>query len=413
MNKRTHQTLVPQYMKDFQCIGSFCEDTCCQGWTVSIDKQTYKRYKNIRDKQFAPLIKEHITRVKNETTDFNYAKIKMDSQNACPFLNNDKMCSFQLKLGETYLSSVCSTYPRILNSINGSLEQSASLSCPEAARLALLNPDIMQFDEIELELDSKAIIGKQLDIENVNLPQHYFWNLRIFSIEVLQNRKYTIPERLLILGIFYDKVQTSIEQNQSGQIPQLIELYKTIVEDGTLNESIKAIPTSYDIQFKLVKYMMDMRVLIGVNSNTYLECVKETLEGLSYTEEDPNNEELILTYKQASEAYYLPFMANHQYLLEHYLVNYVYKNLFPFQTTGNNVFNEFSLLVLHFSMIKLHLIGMMSFYKESFTEDHVVKLIYSFARAIEHSPAYLYQISNNFKEKEMSTLAHLAILINN
>lgn len=413
MSKKMHQALVPQYMKNFQCIGSFCEDTCCQGWTVVIDKKTYKRYKNIRDKEFVPIINDHITRLRNESSDLNYAKIKMDSKNACPFLNTEKLCSFQLNLGENYLSSVCSTYPRALNLINGSLEQSATLSCPEAARHALLNPEVMQFDEIELELDSKTIVGKTLEIENADLPQYYFWNLRIFSIEVLQNRDYSIPERLLLLGTFYEKVQTLIDQNELAQLPQFIESYKTIIKNGTLKETIQAIPTSYDIQFKLVKYMMDMRVQLGVNSQAYLECVQDTLDGLSFTEEDSNIEELIQKYKHASESYYLPFITKHEYLLEHYLVNYVYKNLFPFQTTGQNLFDEFSLFVLHFSMIKLHLIGMTGHYKENFTVDHVVKLIYSFARAIEHTPIYLYKISQNLREKELSSLAHLAILIKN
>lgn len=29
--------LMPEYMKKFKCIGGECEDTCCAGWTVSLD----------------------------------------------------------------------------------------------------------------------------------------------------------------------------------------------------------------------------------------------------------------------------------------------------------------------------------------------------------------------------------------
>ncbi|WXR62260.1 hypothetical protein WG909_03245 [Peptostreptococcaceae bacterium AGR-M142] len=34
--------LVPTYFKDFRCIGASCEDTCCKGWDVFVDKNAYK-----------------------------------------------------------------------------------------------------------------------------------------------------------------------------------------------------------------------------------------------------------------------------------------------------------------------------------------------------------------------------------
>ena len=44
MNQRTIH--VPAYMKNFSCLGSTCEDTCCSGWTIDIDKKTYEFYEN-------------------------------------------------------------------------------------------------------------------------------------------------------------------------------------------------------------------------------------------------------------------------------------------------------------------------------------------------------------------------------
>ena len=35
---------VPEYFKDFKCIASECEDTCCAGWGIVIDDETYKKY---------------------------------------------------------------------------------------------------------------------------------------------------------------------------------------------------------------------------------------------------------------------------------------------------------------------------------------------------------------------------------
>ena len=32
----------PFYAENFHCIGSACEDTCCRGWSVPIEKATYE-----------------------------------------------------------------------------------------------------------------------------------------------------------------------------------------------------------------------------------------------------------------------------------------------------------------------------------------------------------------------------------
>ena len=41
--------LVPEYYKQFQCIGGACEDTCCAGWNITVDKPTYQKYKKVKE----------------------------------------------------------------------------------------------------------------------------------------------------------------------------------------------------------------------------------------------------------------------------------------------------------------------------------------------------------------------------
>ena len=37
---------IPKYMADFKCIGSECVDTCCAGWDINIDENTFEKYVN-------------------------------------------------------------------------------------------------------------------------------------------------------------------------------------------------------------------------------------------------------------------------------------------------------------------------------------------------------------------------------
>jgi len=39
---------VLDYYDKFECIRSDCEDSCCSGWQVAIDKNTYRKYKKLK-----------------------------------------------------------------------------------------------------------------------------------------------------------------------------------------------------------------------------------------------------------------------------------------------------------------------------------------------------------------------------
>jgi lysine-N-methylase len=173
---------------------------------------------------------------------------------------------------------------------------------------------------------------------------------------------------------------------------------------------LAAIPTQETIQLKLMKELTDERVVKGVNSRTYLECFDQFLHGVQFTRE-ATVEEVAARYREAEETYYRPFMAGREYILENYLVNYVFKNLFPF-SGEKNLFENYIMMVVHYALIKMHLIGMAAFHR-GLTEEVVIKLIYSFSRTVEHNPPYLQHVLRLLKDNGYNTMAYMAILIKN
>jgi lysine-N-methylase len=69
--------IVPGYMKYFNCIGSACEDSCCIGWNVDIDQQTYLKYKKIRDAELTPIFEKHLKRNRATPSEAQYGEIKL------------------------------------------------------------------------------------------------------------------------------------------------------------------------------------------------------------------------------------------------------------------------------------------------------------------------------------------------
>ncbi|MDD3314356.1 MAG: flagellin lysine-N-methylase [Syntrophaceticus sp.] len=411
MKEYRRPLLVPQYMHSFNCIGSECEDSCCIGWRVVIDKDTYKKYKSTHHPELSPLLKKNISRIRSKQSSENYAKIKLQN-GSCPFLTEKHLCQIQLELGEEYLSNVCTTYPRITNEVNGILEKSATVSCPEAARLALLNPEIMEFDEVSTPVSTINMVKKRVDthaLKSSNKPLRYFWQLRIFTIDTLQNRHYSLEERLIILGLFYQKLQKYVDAGQVHEIPSLIAKHTIMMQNDSIKETLKTIPAQNTIQMELLKELAELRFTMALNSKRYLECFAESLHGIQYTAQ-AEVEEIGKNYQEALERYYLPFMHDHHYILENYLVNHVFKNIFPFNQ--ENLYESYIMLVVHYSLIKLHLIGMSGFHK-GLTQELVIKLIQSFAKTAEHNQSYLHKILDLLKKNSYSSIAWMAIMIMN
>ncbi len=411
---RTRILLVPQYMRQFICIGSQCEDSCCIGWRVNIDHTTYRRYRRLRrEGELQQALNVYVKRNRSNPSESNYAKIKLKSDNNCPFLNEERLCKIQLQLGEEFLSDVCATYPRTANQVNGVLEKSATMSCPEAARLALLNPNEMEFDEVTEPFETRNIINRQIDTHKLAVatkPERCFWELRIFTIQVLQNRAYTLAERLIVLGMFYQKLQNQIEAGQVEEIPHTIASYTNLLNGNDLREELGRIPAQVTIQMELLKELTDERVVKGVTSQRYLDCFGQFMHGIQYTREELV-EEIAARYQEAEEKYYRPFMTEHEYILENYLVNHVFRNLFPF-SGAKDLFDNYVMMVVHYALIKMHLIGMAAFH-QGLNEELIIKLIQSFAKTVEHNQQYLQHAFSLLQDNGYTTMAYMAILIKN
>lgn len=410
---KTRLALVPQYMRKFQCIGPSCEDSCCVGWRVNIDEATYRKYQDVDHAELQTDLDKYVTRNRSNPSPANYAKIKMKGGGACPFLDGEKLCGIQKNLGESYLSNTCSQYPRSNNTTNGQLERSATVSCPEIARLALLNPEPMEFDQIEEDAEARFAANKELhtgDVKYLNKPQRFFWELRIFTIQVLQHRAFSLSSRLILLGLFYQKVQEKAQAGEVQKIPELIEEFMVMLFQDSVKSQLDEVPVQTALQMKLAKEIVDQRFASGVNSSRYMEVITHFLHGIQYTKETPV-EQIAQRYAEAYQDHYAPFMAEHEYILENYLVNYVYKNMFPF-TGSKELFDAYVMMVIHYSMIKLLLIGNAG-YHQGLDIDRVMLVIQSFAKTIEHSDAYLKKMEKLLKENGYTTMAYMSILIKN
>lgn len=318
------------------------------------------------------------------TSDGSYAKIVLDNSGVCPLTGDKGLCTVHKELGESYLCNKCATYPRIFSDVGGTIEKTLTLSCPEAARVVLNRPEGIGF--IEGEEAITALINNGISLDKYP----YFWDLRIFIVQLLQDRRQSVEMRLIVLGLFLQKIETIPVQDYPAYLPNIMQEYSERLGNEAYIEALFKIEPRRDFQLDVV-HSLTIHHLENFTREKYLQLVKQVVDGLNLDEKN------IIKYEEAYSKYYEPFMQNHSYILENYLVNMIFKNLIPYDKAS---FSEsYMMVVIHVMLVKIHMIGLAS-YKKEMAVDDVLLCIQQIGRAIEHNSLYLDSIRDAMIEAE-------------
>lgn len=403
---------MPSYLKEFRCIGSACEDSCCLGWGVEIDKETYTKYKNNQHKELKPLFRSNVKTKEAGRNKISYGIIKME-KGRCPFLNEHKLCDIHSKLGEEHLSNTCTTYPRSINKVDGKLEKSATMSCPEVTRIALMNSEGTMFEQVEEEIKARTFLNSTFDSSSQlfhDKPQQYFWDIRLFGLSVLQNRNFSLDERLIIIGMAYENIIKIDNEKQCNIIPDILQQIEKTIETKTFKEQLKNIPDNCKIQMLITKELTYKKMQDGTNNSRYIECLDETLHGLIQSEDD-SFENMINAYQESFKNYLQPYLKEKEYILENYLANEFFRMLMPFGSFSS-IWDSYIFLCVIYGMLKLHLIGMAGYHK-GLTDELTLKLIQSFSKVVIHNNKYIQNIIKLIKDNKYDSLAYMTMLVRN
>lgn len=402
--------LVPEYLQDFSCIGGDCEDTCCAGWNVTVDKKTYQAYRKVRNHEMAEKLQKYVKRNRKQNYESSYAKFILDENKNCNMMLEDGLCSIHKELGEELLCNTCATYPRNYTRVGSLVEKSLTLSCPEAARVVLLREEGIGFVETEESKNTRGLMNNELRLEK----HPRFWDLRVFTIQLMQSRQQPIEIRLIILGLFIQKIEQLKPSELDHELPAIIQDYLSRLDNEEFIASLKNVEGNLNFQLKLASDLIRFRMSDGVTSSKYVAILQQLLEGLALEEDDNKEvqdmEKSIAKYQEAHMNYYVPLMQKQGYMLENYIVNYVFKNLFPYDY--DDLFESYMMLVIHFTIIKLHMIGMAA-KQQRLTQEMVIECVQQIGKVIEHNPAYLQGVREGMEASSYRTMGHMFVMISN
>ena len=404
--------LQPHYADRFRCIGPACEESCCQGWGMYVDKATYKRYRATPSLRQATA--EHIEINREARDNFQYARIKFPADGRCPFLADDNLCSLQKEHGGEFLSQTCARYPRALVRFDGRMQRALYLSCPEAARIVLLNPQLLPPGGLRYQ----QFMPEESSRITPSAPELLIRQLRAFALDLLQDETYPLWQRMFVLGIVCRRAHELTIAQPTAHIGSLLAQYTTMLQAGSLRSHLDNIPARPGLQLDLVLQLIRLRFELEPPPDSFASSVADLLQAIGHSLTAPLSE-MAQRYHQAYLHWYEPFAHEFPHFLQNYLINYVFRTGFPFTKIPNQLqhsvdpLTNYLLLALHYRLLHTLLIGAAARYRNSFSDANAVRVVHAFARGVEHNVRFFAVLLQFARSAELQQTDGMAVLLRN
>jgi lysine-N-methylase len=398
----TKTALVPRFATRFQCVGERCEDTCCSGWTVTVDRATWERYQRL---PASPLKEELLASLKRPEAGapapagaFSWF-VPAQGTRDCPMLGGG-LCRLQQRHGEEALSDTCASYPRTTRALGSSLSQGLTLSCPEAARLALLAPDAFEFVAAEVATRPSTLsavpLPPGLDAEAANA-------VRLFCLQLVGSEGAPLWARLAVLGLFCEQLTPLLGTPE--RVPGFLASFEQALGTPGFLDSLEAVPARHAEQAQVFAPLLARKV--GRTSTPHQRRVEEAVAaglGATAASAEVNLAHLTAAYARGVTRLPAALEASAPHLLEHYVLNELFRESFPFD--GRTPQAHFVDLVIRFGILRLMLAARCA--GDALPDaTALVETTQVFCRRFQHDPAFAEQARQAFQARGWDSTARL------
>ena len=197
---------IPSYYPKFRCLAGACPHTCCAWWEVPVDEASATFYRDVPGELGAAL-RSALTVDEDGDTCFRLTGGK------CPFLDENGLCSLQLKWGEERIPFICREHPRFTYDYGPVREVGLCASCPEAARLILAE---------DFTLAAEPLSGKAGDDPDPLLFP--LLSARAAALDLL-NTDAPLSQRLQALLLFANDLQNALDEGDPNAPAQVCQAY--------------------------------------------------------------------------------------------------------------------------------------------------------------------------------------------
>lgn len=389
------KVLKPIYYDEFVCVGGKCKDTCCAGWTIGIDDETYKKYQQITGEFGEKLCKS----ISYE----NGAKFILNEDMSCPFLNKDHLCDIYINIGEDKMCNTCKRYPRATKRYYEIIQQDVSLSCPEVARILVSNNKPIEYclDEYEDDITMTCVDNEVL--------LNSLITGRGISVGLMHRRDISLWKRIYLCLNIADKLQKHIDKQEYNEMKKSIDLFQNDDYIREYSQALEGFPVN--TKLKLIQYKTLIAIISNINIdnknfyNNFFKYYNETMTFITKFEES-EIEQIFEDISQSFDNYY----NEKDFTYENYIVYYLF-NFYMLAYKNENVYKYMVVMAEGYSLMKLF--AMVHWYNNGYqlSDDEQIEILYSYSRVIEHTEKCIDFIYEQIKENGLDGMAYLAVLL--
>lgn len=207
-------------------------------------------------------------------------------------------------------------------------------------RMTSLAPDV------EEEYAKK---GQEL-IDRTPIFKHY-WNLKILTMNILQDKTYTFEKRMLLMNFAYKTVQGIIDKGKEELISQFVADYTNAPGHGDVIDYFKEIKPGFAFSLgeaiSLLSALPDTEDMAKLRKTVYGNLgITDGAESFEYSDE---------MYLPLKKAYHDDFLKGREHYIENIMVNYAWNYCMPFADYNMNLWDNFIFFNVLFNLFKVTL----------------------------------------------------------
>ena len=393
------QIIKPSFYDSFQCTADKCPNTCCKNWKIEINQITYNKYQVLRHPLGNELRKNTI-RYQNtsDPTYFAYYKLK---DKYCPFLSPNKLCNIYTELGEGYMCTVCTLFPRILTYYGDLCEKTLDPACPEVIRFLISSQDAYSFDITEEELTDQEKSYMNKITYNDNHLFGILFNIRSQFIELIQQRTLPFWKRMILLKMAEDQIQHYAQSNDLSLLQNTINNLNLLYNDEAVISQLDAIQVNYHSRINTLTHIFQAKCNNGIIDRDLISLLNDLNTFYSVSSNEKMSE-IVQCFDSAfrSKEYVFENLIVHEFCL-----------LFQYVTTIESIRLKVSTIMIHYSLLKQLLLSQWYLNEHSLSDDQLIHIIHIFYREFVHDTSFTQKFNSYLQEQGYTQLNKLFNLI--
>ena len=401
-----HYDLRPAYYDRFQCLAGACRFSCCKGWNITFNKKDYLALKRQEGSdELTANLTRNVRRIRQgPNAERFYGEFDM-SGGTCPLLREDGLCSLQLEKGHGALPEVCRVFPRTqAYSDSGYLERRLTPACEAVLELLWDLPDGVDFvaDPLPKSKIRTLVMGTSGPL------RLHFQELRSACIDLLQDRRRPLAQRILLMGLALKELADG-EEDVDGWLART----RTLADDPETDRRLQ-LP---DQQKTLSMFLTNnIRVMLASQSpNRELSAVlKEVLDGLGAVLTFEGGQAVNFSLPNgpylAARARFEENFQDRAYFMENLMVTLFFNLQVPDPVDREKLWKSYVDFCNLYSFCRFMAVASC---REGAAGDkaELFRMIVCASRGLMHNTPQKTKLRDEFFQNHSATLAHMAILL--